>query len=87
MAYVKDKENVETAFKHKEVICMPDTIDRKIYFYRIEIKKNGQTVSLEPIFSTINQMPFDKNGRYLQLSDGNMWSICIDSINSPLKVR
>jgi len=87
MAYEKDKENVETAFKHKEVICMPDTIDRKIYFYRIELKKNGQTVSLEPIFSTINQMPFDKNGRYLQLSDGNMWSICIDSINSPLKVR
>lgn len=66
---------------------MPDTIDRKIYFYKMEIKRNGQRVQPESIFSAINQMSFDENGRYLPLTDGNMWSMYVDSINLPLKAR
>lgn len=66
---------------------MPDTIDRKIYFYKMEIKKNGHVVQPEPIFSTINQMSFNETGRYLKLNNGNMWSMYVDSIKSPLKAR
>jgi len=66
---------------------MPDTVDRKIYFYKMKIKKNGRYIRPEPIFSTIKQMPFSENGRYLKLSDGNMWSMYVDSINLPLKAR
>ena len=53
----------------------------------MEIKKDGQTVQPEPIFSTISQMPFNENGRYLKLNDGNMWSMYVDSNGSPLKAR
>jgi len=66
---------------------MPETIDRKIYFYKMEIKKDGRTVQPEPIFSAINQMPFNEDGRYFQLNDGNMWSMYVDSTNLPLKAR
>jgi len=66
---------------------MPETIERKIYFYKIEMKNNGQIIQPEPIFSAINQMPFDENGRYLKLSNGNILSMYVDSATLPLKVR
>jgi len=66
---------------------MVETIDRKIYFYRIEFKKNGQATQPQPIFSNIESLPFDENGRYLPLDDGNMRSMYIDSTNPLLKAR
>ncbi len=66
---------------------MPETIERKIYFYKMEIKKDSNLIQSVPIFSAINQMPFDENGRYFELSNGNLWSTYIDSTNFPLKAR
>lgn len=66
---------------------MPETIERKIYFYKVEMKKKGGLVQPKPIFLAINQMSFDENGRYFQLDDGNFLSMYVDSINLPLKAR
>ena len=66
---------------------MVEIIERKIYFYKIEFKKDGQTTRPQPIFSNIDSLPFDENGRYFLLDDGNMRSMYIDSTNFPLKAR
>lgn len=66
---------------------MVDTFDRKIYFYKLIFKNNGQLVDPQSVFSHIDSLPFDENGRYLALSDGNVRSMYIDSPTPPFRIR
>ena len=62
-------------------------LERKIYFYRILLKNNGQLVDPQTVFTHINTLPFDENGRYQSLDNGNINSVFVDSEIFPLRVR
>jgi len=66
---------------------MVDSIEKKIYFYKVLFKNNDQFVDPQTIFSYINSLPFDESGRYLKLNGGNIRSMFIDSTTMPLKIR
>ncbi len=62
-------------------------LERKIYFYRMLLRANGQVVEPQTVFSYINSLPFDETGRYLTIDDGNIRSMFVDSTASPLRIR
>jgi len=68
-------------------LTMPLTIERKIYFYKLEAKKDDQDVAFGPIFEFLNTLPFTEQGRYLLTDDENFRAIYIDSIGSPIRAR
>jgi len=63
------------------------SIKRKIYFSRIVFKNGENQVNPVDVFTRINSLSYNNDGRYLTLEDGNIWSMFIDSSSMPLKIR
>jgi hypothetical protein len=51
------------------------SMKRKIYFLRMIFKNGIHQVNPVEIFSRINSLSYDNDGRYLTLDDGNVWSM------------
>jgi len=66
---------------------MVDSVERKIFFYKLELKQNENSVQVLPIFEYLNNLPFSEDGRYLVAEDENIRSIYIDSSNYPIKAK
>ncbi|AKB50464.1 hypothetical protein MSBRW_1211 [Methanosarcina barkeri str. Wiesmoor] len=64
-----------------------DTIDKKIYFYRILMKKIGKVVTSDKVFSKINTLPFTNGERYLDLENENSQCMYIEPIKQPLRAN
>jgi hypothetical protein len=64
---------------------MPDMTDRKIYFHKIDLKKDDEPVSPLNVFNLIEGMPFTEQGRYLEINDERMWTMYIDHATFPIK--
>lgn len=67
------------------------TVERKIYFYRIDLgmEDDGTPTPFRPTtaLNTLNTLDFTEQGRYLQLSGGNALSCWVDSTRSPQRMR
>lgn len=61
------------------------SVNRRIYFYRLFLKKDEKEVKPNSIFSYINSLPFTDEGRYLPLGDGNSRSMYVRNTDLPLK--
>ena len=66
---------------------MVGTIEKKIYFYKMNLRNESKPVKFQEVFSHINSLPFDKTGRYLELYDGNARSMFVDRISSRVAFR
>lgn len=66
---------------------MADKIQRNIYFYKFTLMNEDTIVEPLDVFSYINSLPFDINGRYFSADDGNMLSMYVDTQSMPLKLR
>lgn len=66
---------------------MPNSVERKIFFYKLELKQNENPVQIPPIFNYLNSLPYSEDGRYLLTEDENFRSIYIDSFEFPLRAR
>jgi hypothetical protein len=64
---------------------MVETIERKIFFYEIEFKKEDEIINPQSILSYINSLPFDENGRYLLSDEESILSMFVESKGLPLK--
>lgn len=62
-------------------------LERKIYFYRMLLRNNGQIVDPREVFTYINSLPFNDAGRYQLLKEENKRSMYIDSSISPFRIR
>ena len=66
---------------------MSDTAEKKIYFYKINIKKEGELIDPNYIFTQIESLPFSCEGRYFELKNENINSMYVDFIGSTLKAN
>jgi hypothetical protein len=64
-----------------------DTINKKIYFYRLFMKKSGRPVDSIQVFLKIGSLPFANGERYLELKNENSQCIYIEPICSPLRAN
>lgn len=64
-----------------------DSTDKKIYFYRIFMKKAGNLVDSDTVFSAINLLPFSNQGRYLELQNKNAQCMFVEPIINPLRAN
>lgn len=65
---------------------MEDMIYRNISFYKLNTKNYGKDIDPIDIFSHINNLPFDEDGRYLLLNDGNVRLLHVLNTKIPLKI-
>ena len=61
--------------------------ERSIYFYKIRIKKQGELVDPKKIFTFIDSLPFNMDGRYLESEKGRSLSIQVDQKEYPISCR
>lgn len=66
---------------------MSDTAEKKIYFYKIFMKKGNNSVNCDQVFSKIGSLPFTNEGRYFELKNENCHSTYVDSIASTLRAN
>lgn len=70
---------------------MVNNAEKKIYFYKLNMKNGSQVVDPQTVFSHINSLPFsdgfDDNERYLKLYDGNVRSMFIDEISPQIRFQ
>jgi|GEM_PF-1785543 len=62
-------------------------VPRKIYFYVVRFKNNGNCIDPTKVFKYIDTLPFDDVGRYQKIDDTKGLSMHIESCISPLKFR
>lgn len=85
--YRIDIQNDMLMFSYVGMPNMVDTLTRKIYFYKLELKKDNSTVNPESVFAYLSTLPFSEDGVYLPVSDGNMRSIYVDHHEYPIRCR
>lgn len=66
---------------------MSKDITKKIHFYKLIMKLNGDLVNASDVFSEINKIPFDNDERYFKLKNGNKWAMHVDSYENPIRAR
>jgi hypothetical protein len=64
-----------------------DTTEKKIYFYRLFMKKSGNPVDSDPVFSRINSLSFSNGERYFELQNENAQCMYIEPICQPLRAK
>lgn len=70
----------------------PKTINRKVFFYRVNAGNNADTgepikVNFGPSINHLNTLPFTAEGRYLTSSDGKEMCCWVDTLQAPYRVR
>lgn len=66
---------------------MSNTIQRKIFFFRININQNGKSISPLNVFSKIGSMPCSYGGRLIKIDDSRDRHMKLDSDDYPIKVQ
>lgn len=64
-----------------------DTTEKKIYFYRLFMKKSGNPVDSDLVFSRINSLSFSNGERYFELQNENAQCMYIEPICQPLRAN
>lgn len=63
-----------------------NTVEKRISFYKLILKKDGKDVNPLKVFSHINLLSFAENERYLSVTDGNLHLMHIFNEHIPLKI-
>ncbi|MDR2821539.1 MAG: hypothetical protein LBV53_01120 [Mycoplasmataceae bacterium] len=65
---------------------MSSTIERRINFYKINFRKDSSDVCPSCIFNHIRDLPFDNNGKYFSMANGNSRCMFVEkSDDYPIK--
>jgi len=78
--------------KSKKKDNAPKTINRKIYYYRIDAGVHPDTglprkISFGPVFTQLEAMKFDTSGRYLQTQDGKQLCCWAEKVGNTYQLR
>lgn len=68
---------------------MSDILERKIHFHVLTCRRGSSSVDMKRILERIDKLEFKegRGGRYFPKSDGNLWTLFVDSLDNPNKAR